>query len=231
MISYILYIISYWYVLGDASLMFTSMMFSMVEVLIFSHHCRNLKTMSLRRKSSRNLTVKMLGWPADQRSGCWDHRSVMWKMVVYPWMMRFFWKICFMVFWSAELALNLPGTQKISISRQGQVANLSATGSGRAQPHRLREGNLGAADWGSILSTGTTRLREWNLHTRGDDRPEWRCVFNGYTWYRYPYILYIYILIIYNYIYMLYTYIHIWYYVYIILIHTYVYIYIYIDYI
>ena len=33
-----------------------------------------------------------------------------------------------------------------SISRQGQVANLSATGSGRAQPHRLRERNLGAAD-------------------------------------------------------------------------------------
>ena len=110
-----------------------------------------------------------------------------------------------------------------SISRQGQVANLSATGSGRAQPHRLREGNLGAADWGSILSTGTTRIREWNLHTRGDDRPEWRCVFNGHTWYRYPYILYIYILIIYNYVDIIYIYI--WYTMYILYLYIHIYIY------
>ena len=144
--------------------------------------------------------------------------------------MRFFWKICFMVFWSAELPLNLEPKHGDALhiqhlKRQGQVANLSATGSGRAQPHRLREGNLGAADWGSILSTGTTRIREWNLHTRGDDQGMEMCFskvsqkelfFNGYTWY--PYTLYIYILIIYNYIYMIlciyYTYIRIYIYVY-----------------
>ena len=177
--------------------------------------------MSLRRKSSRNLTVKMLGF--DQRTrevgaeiivrwcekwwftlwlcqnSYWNwsfivsfpmkncgsfhsyvslpegihewwgsfEQSASWYSEVqsYPWT------------WNANMGMLYISLHVQHLKRQGQVANLSATGSGRAQPHRLREGNLGAADRGSILSTGTTRIREWNLHTRGDDRPEWRCVF------------------------------------------------------